>query len=179
MTQSPVAQRYARALFELAQEQGLLDAVQGDFTLLKELGKDRAQFERLTSRYELTPENMATLWKALFKDHVNPLTLRFLLFLASKGRGPVLGEVVRAFDGLCDDSRGILAVEVISAKPLPEDQLRGIVAQFEKRLQKTLRATTRVEPSLLGGFQVRVRDTIYDFSVNHQLEQLQQATLTV
>lgn len=178
MTRSPVALRYARAIFELAREQGRLDAVQADFAALTELGRDRETFLRVVSPYTLTAENRAKLWKAVLGDHSDPLTLRFLLFLVSKGRGMILGDVIHAFNDLCCEAQGIVPIEIVSAQKLSDEQLNAIVARFEQQLQKKLRATSQVNPSLLGGFQVRVRDTIYDYSVNNQLDRLQRSMTT-
>lgn len=178
MSRSPVALRYARALFELALEQGRLDAVQADFEAIAALRKDRATFERIINPYTLPQENRAAFWKELLGGHADALTLRFILFLISKGRGIILADIIRAFNELCYEARGIQPVEIVSARPLPAEQLEAITARFEARLKKKLHATPRVDPSLLGGFQVRVRDTIYDFSVNHQLNQLQRSMTT-
>ncbi|MCZ7593281.1 MAG: ATP synthase F1 subunit delta [Kiritimatiellae bacterium] len=178
MKRSPVAIRYARAIFELAREQGQLEAVQTDFAGLSELRKDRETFYSIISPYVLTPDKRAQLWKAVFGDRTNPLTMRFLLFLASKGRGMILGDVIHAFNELCWEAQGIVPVEIVSAHKLSDDQLNAIVVRFEQQLEKKLRATVHVDPSLLGGFQVRVQDTIYDYSVNHQLDRLQRSMTT-
>lgn len=178
MTRSPVAIRYARAIFELAREQGRLNVVHKDFEALAELGKDRETFLRIVNPYVLTPENRAKLWKAVLGDKCDPLTLRFLLFLVSKGRGMILGDVISAFNDLSSEAQGIVPVDIVSAQRLSDDQLKAIVARFEEKLQKKLRATPHVDPSLLGGFKIRVRDTIYDYSVSHQLNRLQRSMTT-
>ena len=178
MPHSPAARRYARALFELSQEQGRLDAVQADLAEIRRHADAGGALAPLLDPHALTAERRSAAWRALLQDRADPLTLRFVLFLVYKGRGGLLGDVIRDFDEFCHEARGIQPVEIISARPLPEDQVRRIAERMAARLDKTLAPTVRVDASLLGGFQVRVRDTIYDFSLNHQLDNLHRTMLT-
>ncbi len=177
MTRSPVARRYARALFELAQEQGQLDVVQADLAEIARHAGSPA-LAPLLHPHGLTSEIRVRAWRELLHNRAHALTLRFVLFLADKGRAGLLVDVIRAFEDLCYEARGIQPVEIVSARALPDEQVRGIIDRMSVRLNRTLHASTRVDPSLLGGFQVRVRDTIYDFSVNHQLDKLHRSLLT-
>jgi len=178
MARSPVAQRYARALFELAREQGRLEAVAADLSALKTLRDHREAFETLAEPYALSPERRMALWRAILENKADPLTLRFALFLVHKGRGQLIGSIIAAFEALHLDAQGIQPVDIVSARPLPDDQLREITTRMEKRLGRRIQPTVEVDPALLGGFLVRAGDVVHDFSVNHQLEQLHQRLTT-
>lgn len=170
MTRSPLARRYARALFELAQEQGRLGVVRQDLAGIAALGKDRDPILRVIQGYTLHNKDRIRLWSELLEGRSDPLTLRFILFLIQKGRAAILGDAIREFDSLYYEARGVLTVEVVSAQPLEEARLQSILERFSEKLGREVRAVTRVDAELLGGFQVRIDDLIYDYSVNHQLE---------
>lgn len=176
MTRSPLTRRYARALFELAREQNRLPAVEADIQALAALARDRDTFNRLLD--PRAARHRAKVWDALLADKVDPLTLRFVHFVLDKGRGALLGGMAEDFIDVCCEERGIQRVEIVSAAPLAEAQVSAILERLKTRIRSTLHPTVRVEPALIGGFQVRVRDTIYDFSLNHQLERLHRSLLT-
>ena len=178
MARSPAARRYARALFDLAQEQNRLDTVQADLAEIARLGAKREEFAALLERYELSPQNRKDTWNRILKDQADPLTLRFVHFLVDKRRGDILGEIIRAFEVLYNEAKGITTLEVLAAQPLTEEQMRALSERFAQRLGRKIKATQKRDPSLLGGFLVRVGDVVYDYSVSHQLEQLHHKMVT-
>lgn len=176
MTRSPLTRRYARALFEVARAQNRLAAVEADAHALAALARDRNTFSRLLDPRAV--RHRGQVWDALLKGRIDPLTLRFVHFVLDKGRGALLGGMAEDFIDVCCEERGIQRVEIVSASPLADAQVSAIVDHFKARIQRTLQPSVRLDPALIGGFQVRVRDTIYDFSVNHQLERLHRSLLT-
>lgn len=178
MARSPAARRYARALFDLAVEQGRTDAVAADLAALARLAERRADFDALVGPYTVTQDQRRALWRAILEGKADPLTLRFVLFLVHKNRTPLLPRIIRDYHALHLAARGIVAIDIVSARPLPDAQRQVIVARMEARLGRKVEAALSVDPALLGGFQVRAGDTVYDYSVNHQLEQLHRRLVT-
>jgi|APTNR8051073442_1049403.scaffolds.fasta_scaffold00052_38 F-type H+-transporting ATPase subunit delta len=178
MAQSPASRRYARALFELAQEQGRLDRVQADLTELVPLMERKAEFAALLERHELSTGQRKDLWTSVVQGRADPLTLRFLHFLVEKRRGPLLGEIIRAFEVLFNAAKGITTLEVVAARPLTEEQMQALSARFAHKLGGQIKAHQKTDASLLGGFLVRVGDVVHDYSVSHQLEQLHHKMVT-
>jgi F-type H+-transporting ATPase subunit delta len=178
MARSPAARRYARALFELAQEQGRLDVVQADLKELARLGEKKADYSALLDRFEWSATDRKKVWSTLIEGRADPLTLRFVHFLVDKQRGTILGDIIRAFEVLYNEVKGIATLEVLAARPLAESQMRALSDRFAAKLGRTIKATQSTDSSLLGGFQVRAGDVVYDYSVSHQLEQLHRKMIT-
>ena len=178
MTRSPTARRYARALFDLAQEQGRLDAVQADLAEIARLAGHRETYERLLQPYELSARDRKAIWDGILGGRADPLTHRFVHFLVDKRRGPLLGPIILEFQRLYLDTKGITAVEVRTARPLTEEQLQALANRLAARLDTKIKATQKADPALLGGFQVWVGDVVYDYSIHHQLELLHQKFVT-
>lgn len=172
MSRSPIARRYARALFDLAREQGRADAVAADLAALTRLGEHRDDYEALIGPYALKESDRANIWRAMLEGRSDPLTLRFVLFLVHKNRAALLGEIIREYDALHLESQGIQAISVTSAAPLTDAQADEIAARMGRKLGRSVRVKRSVDPSLLGGFVVRAGDTVHDYSVDHQLNRL-------
>lgn len=175
MTPSPLIRRYARALFECAREQSSLDAVERDAQALKQcLVRNEIYHLLLDPRLA---RNRLVLWDMILGHQADPLFKRFIFFLCKKGRVALVREILAEFIVLCNEARGILPVEVESALPLTNSQLDAIAKKLSERLGKRIRPHPRINRDLVGGFRIRVRDTVYDASVKQQLKRFHRNVL--
>lgn len=178
MARHPAARRYARALFALAREQDALNAVQADMAALAGVSERRVEYAALFEPFLLPVEQRAAAWRELLSDQAHPLTMRFVLFLVSKGRIALLDRIVDEYDQLCLAARGLVAAHIASAHPLAEGQLAAIIRRIEARIGGTVEALATVDPALIGGFKFTIGDTVHDYTVRHQLERLHRTLLS-
>ncbi|HEY8241497.1 MAG TPA: ATP synthase F1 subunit delta [Kiritimatiellia bacterium] len=179
MANTQVGKRYAKALFQLAQEQGRLDAIHTDLGELAKLLETSVEFKALTRPYAISVTHRKELYASALEGRVDPLILRFLQFIVEKGRAQHLAAMIDSFNQQFNAARNILAVRIVSAHPLEQRQVDEISVRLQARFHKEIKATAEVDPSLLGGFQVRVGDMVYDYSINHQLNQFHRMLITV
>jgi len=173
---SGLAGRYAAALFELAQEQDALDVVAGDLHRLREMLAESADLERLIRSPVLSREEQARALVALGeRAGFAPLTRQFLGLLAHKRRLFALPEVIEAYDTMLAEHRGEVGADVVSAVPLSAEQLESVQSQLAVAMGQTVKLSTAVDPSLLGGLVVRVGSRMIDASIRTKLRQLELA----
>jgi F-type H+-transporting ATPase subunit delta len=171
-----LAGRYALALFELAQEQGELDRVAGDLHRLREMLAESADLERLIRSPVLSREDQARALTALGeRADFAPLTRQFLGLVAHNRRLFALPKVIAAYDGLLAEQRGEVGAEVASAVALSSEQLESVRQQLATAVGQTVKLSTAVDRSLLGGLVVRVGSRMIDASIRTKLQQLERA----
>ncbi len=178
MPRHPAAPRYARALFALCNEQGCTAAVQEDLAALAAVADRRVDYAALFEPFLLPAEQRREAWRELLADRAHPMTLRFVLFLVSKGRIGLLDGIIDEYDALCLAARGRIAAQIESAHPLAEGQLAAIIRRIEARVGGAVEALATVDPALIGGFKFTIGDTVHDFTVSHQLERLHRSLLS-
>jgi F-type H+-transporting ATPase subunit delta len=98
------------------------------------------------------------------------LLSRLLDLLSSRDRVALLPDVAEAYATVANATRGVVSVEVVSARPLPEAQRRSLAAALGAGAEVELR--TRVEPDQIGGLLVRVGGKTYDGTVRARLAAL-------
>lgn len=168
-----VGQRYAQALFELAEAQGALAAVESDLTGLRALISESVDLRRLLTSPAFSAEDKGKgLIAVAEKAGVAPLTLKFLGLLSHNLRASALPEVAIAFARLAAEKRGTVAAEVTTAVKLSAAQAKGVAAALRQALGKDPEITTKVDPSILGGLKVRVGSRLFDASLRTRLDQL-------
>ncbi len=168
-----VGQRYAQALFELAEAQDALGPVEADLSGLKALIAESDDLRRLLSSPAFTAEDKGKgLLAVAEKAGVSPLTSKFIGLLAHNARTAALPEVASAFARLAAEKRGAVAAEITTAVKLTAAQSKGVAAALRQALGKDPEITTKVDPSILGGLRVRVGSRLFDASLKTRLDQL-------
>ena len=166
-----IAEVYARALFEVAQQQDQLDEIHeqlGEFADAVAENLDMARF--FFSPYFSTEDKKAALHKAV--DGADDATMNFLEALIERHRMPVIFRIRSRFDELWEDERKLLAVEVTSAVELDKETIAGIGESIGKQVDRKVELSSRVDPEILGGVILRVGNFILDASIRHRLDQL-------
>lgn len=167
------AERYAQAAFELAQEAGALDAVDGD---LKRFAEAMAQFPELREA-ALSPlvepdEKARALAAVAERLGLSELGRKFIGVVAANRRAGQLAKIAAAYHARLARARGLKQVEVISAAPLSDARRAQLAAALREALGGDIETTERVDPRLLGGFIVRAGSRQFDASLRAKLDGL-------
>lgn len=170
---SNVGERYAQALFDLANEQGAVAAVEADLKSLKAALADSRDLRTLVGSPAFSAENKGKGLAAIaVRAKFNVVTTKFLGLLAANGRASALPDTITAFQRLSADARGVVAAKVTTAAPLTAAQGKGLAAALRQALGKDPEIETRVDPSILGGIKVQVGSRLFDASLRSKLDSL-------
>ncbi|WP_054025460.1 F0F1 ATP synthase subunit delta [Bacillus sp. FJAT-28004] len=170
-----VAKRYAKALFEVALQQKVVSEVEEQLKLIVQALEQDADIEKFLSVPSIAPEQKIAVLKAAFGDRVSALVFNTVQILITRRRQDVIADVYAAYTKVAGDSLGQAHATVYSAQAMSDDELANVAAQFGQLTGKTIIAQQIVEPSLLGGVQVRIGDRLYDGSLSGKLERLQKS----
>jgi F-type H+-transporting ATPase subunit delta len=92
--------------------------------------------------------------------------------LARKGRAGLLGAMAEAFVALVREERGIVLAEVVTAAPLDDARRKEINELIGKVHEGGVELSEKVDPTLIGGFKLRVGDRMIDASVYQTLRSM-------
>lgn len=172
MRNQAVARRYARALFDLAQEKGLLDEVDRELELVAQMIESDGYLRAIMNDVLISPAQKRNLIEKLFGGKVSELVQNFLLLVVRKRREAHIPEMYRAFLDLANEARGVVEVEVRSAVALPADTIETLEGKLVAKFGKRVKFQTQVAPELIGGLVVRVGDTLMDGSIRTRLRRM-------
>jgi F-type H+-transporting ATPase subunit delta len=172
MISERASQRYALAIFRVAEEQNLTDSVGRDFDLMRNAIRTSHELSLFIKSPIINTQKKKNVFKALFGEKVSDLTLRFVILLIAKNREGLLSDIIDRYAHLCDKKHGILKVVVHTAVKLTSAQEQAFFSRLESITGKFVKIEFTVDPRLRGGFTIRYDDTIVDASVQHQLDLL-------
>jgi F-type H+-transporting ATPase subunit delta len=174
--QASLAGRYAIALFELANEQGQLDAVGESLAALKQALADSDDFRALTTSPLIGRDQaMRAVAASAGAMKLDPVTANFLGVLAKNRRLAQLGNVIRAFNLLAARHRGEINAEVTSAHQLDDGQVDALKNNLRTRYGADIAVDLKVDPAILGGLVVKIGSRMIDGSIRTKLNTLAQA----
>lgn len=174
MADRQVTRRYAQALYEEADRQGHLEEVDADVDLLRQSLEEAPALERLLKSPVVPQDKKKAVLDSLVEPRVCALTYRFVELLLRKKRAEAMAGVLAAYRDLRDEQEGIVEASARVAEPLSEDGRRRLEDALVQMTGRQVRLSLTRDPSLIGGLVVRVGDTVYDGSVQHQLRSLRE-----
>lgn len=173
---SGVSGRYASALYDLADEQGALDAVAGDLAALQKMIDESDDFRRFIKSPILSRADQSKGIAAITdKAQLAPVTRKFLGLVAQNRRLFALPGMIRGFREILAERRGQASAEVVSAAPLSDSQRMSLVDSLKKTVGRNVDVVAKVDPSILGGLIVRVGSRMVDSSLRSKLQRLKLA----
>jgi F-type H+-transporting ATPase subunit delta len=171
-----LAGRYASALFDLAREQRQIESIGNSLEALSQALVDSKDFNELVTSPLVSREEAGKAFDALAPQlGLDPLTANFLGVLARNGRKSELRNVIRAFRRLAAEHRGETTAEVVTARPLNDDQLAALKQQLRTRAGRDVTIDASVDPNILGGIVVKLGSQQIDASIRTKLNRLASA----
>lgn len=173
MDTAAVADRYAIALFELAEANKSLDQTADELKQFDVLIKETPDLASLVYSPVIGRENQGRAIDAvLAAAGASDLTRRFIGVVAANRRLHLLQAIIAAYLKRLADFRGEVQAEVRSAQPLNPQQLAAVTQAIKQSVGANVTLTTRVEPDLLGGLVVKVGSRMVDTSLKTKLHRL-------
>ncbi len=178
MNRSLIADRYAKALFKLAEEQKELERIYEDVNLLQSYCKEAEGFTDLLSTPAIKPAQKKQAFHSVLEGKVAKSTLNLLDLLIANNREVLLEDINRRFNWLYKNKKGIKEITVFTAVEFDDQQL-AVLDQFLKdQFKAPIELCVKVKPELLGGFILKVDGKMADASMSSKLKQIKKQLLS-
>jgi F-type H+-transporting ATPase subunit delta len=175
MVEDRIGYRYAKSLFDLAKEKQILEDVREDMALIHQVCIENRDFLVMLKSPLINGDKKLKVLRSIFsKKFTSDFTQLLMDIIVKKGREKFLDYVAKSFLQLYDIEKHIQRGKLISAKPLSNEQVEQIKAEVAKETGDTFELEMEVDPSLIGGFVLKIGDKLFDGSIATSLRQLKQ-----
>lgn len=173
---SGLADRYATALFELAEADKMLSQVADELQRIGSMIDESSDLRRLLRSPVVSRDEQVGAMDALLKKaEISDLTRRFVGLTARNRRLFALPDMIAAYKEMMAGRRGETTAEVLSAKALTKTQLAGIAESLTKAVGTKVALVASVDPDILGGLVVKVGSRMIDSSLRTKLNRMRLA----
>ena len=168
---STIARPYAKAVFDLADQDKSYDKWSDVLSLLTNIVADDAMQSFVEDPF-IDKSKLAELIKGVCADKVDEQAHNLVDTLIDNGRLNAVEDISARYEELRAQAESLVEAHVESALPLDDAQLGKLNASLEKHFGKKVKLDSSVNEDLMGGILIRAGDTVIDGSVRTKLEKL-------
>jgi F-type H+-transporting ATPase subunit delta len=174
MSGGAVAERYARAIFELGVEAGQVVALSEQIRSFADTYAASRELQAVLDNPMVdVSKRRAVLVDVAGQVGLSGVGLNAVRLLAERKRLASLPEIARRLASLADEKAGVVRATVISAGPLPESFYERLISELESATLRKVAIDRQQDPSLIGGVVTRLGDNTIDGSVKGRLAEIE------
>jgi len=179
MNLGKISIRYARALYNLAEEKGVHHDIYNQMCVVSD---SFIQLPRLTEALAnpmYSADEKERLLETSAGINISPVLTQFFKFVIEKGREEFMVFIAMSYQDIYRKEQRIVLGKISSASKLNEDSLARIKKYIAEHYDSNLLVTTQVDPSLIGGFIMEVNNFRFDVSAKTELENIQKQMVSL
>lgn len=170
-----VGKRYGKALFELAEEEQVLDSVFHDVQTLREVIVDVPELRLILNNPNVPTVEKQQLLHSLLQE-MEEVTRHSFLVITENHHLLELPFIFDAFEEAYYESKRILKATVTTVVPLTSRQKEQLSKKLIQQFgYETVAFYEQIDSSILGGVILEMKHQIIDGSVKTRLETLKKA----
>lgn len=167
---SQIALPYASALYDIALETKAVPATEKSLNAIAKLVGNNDDFAQFLKSPVIAADVKRDAVEAILAKSKTPeIVANLLRIVAQNGRLFALPAIIDGFKARAAKERGEVSADVTSAAPLTAAQLKTLADTLKKQIGKTVTLNSHVDPSLIGGLQVKVGSQMIDSSLKTKL----------
>ena len=169
------SERYALALFELANEKSELEDIEKNISLILEICESNSDFNSFLKN----PTNQLEFQSKVFFEiskimKLNKNFSNFLQLIINKRRIFFLDKILDKFIKLSSKRKGKIDGTLISSKDLSYDERNKISLEISKAIKSKIEFTFKTDKSLISGIKIQVGSLLIDTSLSNKLKRIKQ-----
>lgn len=172
-----VVRRYAVTLLDAAEETGALEDTRRDLEGIGTALAGSGELRDFLQNRLVQDESKQTALERVFDGRVGALAMNFMRMLVQRGRASMLREVTQACLQIIDERSGVSTAQVRSAVALDQSQTDHLRQKLSAYFGSDIRLEVDVDDNMRGGVIATVGDTVFDSTVEAQLQRLHRRLL--
>ena len=172
------SERYARALFEIADENSEIQSIENNLKELLsvlDLNKNIENFIKNPTQTQNTQLETIKKISEIMKFSKN--LKNFLLILVTKKRIFFINKIIKSFLKLSNQKKGELKASLVSSKSLTQEEIKKIGLELSKSIGFSLNLDYTVDTNLIGGLKIQLGSLMIDTSIKNKLKKYEQLML--
>ena len=172
MNISSITVRYAKAIYQAASEENVIDNVNNDITALDAIIKESPEFKSVINSPTLKISEKKNILEVLFKGKMADVIFNFLVLLVENKREMYLEDICRNFHTQYKRDQGIKEAVFTTTYKLEDTTREQVEKKIAAIFSSKVTLTEKVDESIIGGFTLKVDDQLVDASIASQLTKI-------
>jgi F-type H+-transporting ATPase subunit delta len=165
-----VSRPYAQAIFEIAVQNNSIEEWKNILIFINMIASHRKIQKFLSGA--LSPKYLSAVFIEISRDVIDEKVKNLIKLLAENKRFKILNNILTKYLKLESYYNNVIIVELISAFPLKEKEIKKIRENLEQFLLRKTKLTCRVDPNIINGIIINLNNMVINLSVQNYLKQL-------
>ena len=161
---------YGEALYTLAHEEGLSEAILQQLKTLDSCFAAEPDFIRLLGAPNLPKAERCQILDDSFRGKIEPYVLNFLKILTEKGYMRHFPDCVKAYREHYNQDHGILPVTAVTVVAMTDKQTEALTMKLQQITGKRIELVSKLDPNVLGGMRLDYDGKRVDDTVAHRMD---------
>ena len=171
--------KLAEVLFNISSENQCLDEVKASLSLLCNLVIKDGYFRMFVQSKKITSSQKPRILNKVLAEAGHPLVNEIISYLRGSEAVTDLKNLSIYFNSLYKKQKNIMSIKAVVAKQMDENQIKSFKTSIETVLQMNTELSLDVDPSIVGGFKLRIDNTFLDASIQNKLKILHSELLKI
>ena len=172
MKNTKVSNRYAKALLDIALEKNFLEKAREDMETVLQVYNSSREFRLLMNNPVVSASKKNAVITELFTKYLDKGSLLYLQILVQKRREMNLGTIAAEFLTLYKEQKNIKTAVLRTAVPVDDIMREKVIALVKNKFSCEVEIEEIIDPTLIGGFVLKVDDYQFDTSILSELNRL-------
>lgn len=168
-----VGKRYASSLFEVALELKKIDNFHSQLEFIREVFTSEEKLLAILEHPRISRGEKRSLIENIFKANVSKEILNFLFIIIDKRREDSLMDIIKEYNNIFKEYKGIVDIEAVTAVPMGEESKNRLKLVLKNKFHKEINLSNRVDPSIIGGVLLKMDEKVIDSSLKNQLKEME------
>lgn len=174
MKETKIANRYAKALFDLALEQELVEKVKNDMDVVLSVCQQNKDFKLMLQSPIIFTDKKEAILKEIFEKNIQQISYFFLIIITKKKREAIIDVIAHQFIEIYKAYKNITDAQLSTAVEIDEQVKARLVDLLKDQTKGEIELSTQVNEELIGGFVLNYDHKQYDASIQKLIKKLQQ-----
>mgnify|MGYP001291051194 CR=1 FL=1 len=173
MKETKIANRYAKALFDLALEKNLIDKVKQDMDQVVSVCQQNKDFRLMLQSPIIFTDKKEAILKEVFEKQLEQISFFFLMIITRKKREAIIDSIAQQYVEIYKDYKNITDAQLSTAVEIDKAIKDKLIELLKEQTKGEIELETSVDEDLIGGFVLDYDNKKYDASIRKQIKKLQ------
>lgn len=172
MKESRISLRYAKALFELAEEMNVVENIHDDMLLVHSVCRSNKDFRQMLQSPIIKADKKNAIIKEIFFGKIHEMSFSFLRIITSKRRESYIESISFQFIEFYREYKNIVTAYLTTAVPSTKEIREKIIQLVKDYTQKDAVLVEEIKEKIMGGFVLKFADKQLDESIKTKIVRL-------
>lgn len=167
-----LSERYAIALFDIAEKGNILDEFRNELRSIEEVLNENPELVKFLEHPAIDKNDKKDVVQQVFGGKISDTAINTLKLILDNNRIKAFSSIIRSYTEILNKKRNITVAEVITAIQIDEETIEKLKNKLQEKLGQNVIIDAKIDERIIAGMVVKIQDKEIDGSIRTKLENM-------